>query len=535
MAGLTNKDVAAVFRQVEVLMRVLGEDDRRAQTYGRAAWQIERMPDSAADLAAAGRLVETKGIGPKIQQAVAQMVDTGSCTRLEELVARVPPGVPEILRVPGLGPKRVHAVLTDLGVESLEALLAAAEDGRLAELAGFGAKMVEKVRDGIAFLDRTRGRMRLDVALAHAQELAGELGLEDPTITGPLRRGETLIDTIALVAVGRPGDVTIAGGTLEGDTWVVARAAQPGVRVRLVAADALCRAVFEETGPADHVAAVLARPGSSGSEDEIYTSRGLHYVPPERRHACDGSAPVPPLVAQTDVRGLVHAHTTWSDGTLSIAEMAEAALELGYDYLTVTDHSSFAQYANGLTVERLQDQAQEVRAYNAQGRSMRVLHGTEVDILPDGSLDYPDEVLAELDLVIASVHSAFTQDEQKMTQRILAAVRNPHVSILGHPTGRLLGRRDPYAVDMDAVLEAAAESGTAIELNASPWRLDLDPALHARAQALGIGVPIGPDAHSAEGMQAVGWGVLAARHGGLRPEDVPNTRDADGFLEAIGR
>ena len=166
---------------------------------------------------------------------------------------------------------------------------------------------------------------------------------------------------------------------------------------------------------------------------------------------------------------------------------------------------------------------------------MRVLHGTEVDILPDGSLDFPDEVLAELDLVIASVHSAFAQDEQKMTQRILAAVRNPHVDILGHPTGRLLGRRDPYAVDMDAVLDAAAESGTAIELNASPWRLDLDPVLHARAQALRIGVPIGPDAHSAEGMQAVGWGVLAARHGGLRSEDVPNTRDADGFLEAIGR
>jgi len=535
MAGLENKEIAAVFRQIEILMRVLGEDDRRAQTYGRVAWQIERMAESAADLAAAGRLIENRGIGPKIQAAVAEIVDRGACTRLEELAARVPPGVPEILRIPGLGPKRVHAILTGLAVESVEDLVAAAADGRLAALPGFGAKTVDKVLQGVAFLERTRGRLRLDAAWQLATEVAAELGLNDPQIAGPLRRGETLVDTITLVAPGKPAAVSLAGGLLEGDTWVRARGAQPGLRVRLVPPPLLARALFEETGPAAHCAAVLERPGRDATENEIYASRGLHFVPPERRHACDGAAPVPRLVEVDDLQGLVHAHTTWSDGRLSIADMAAAARERGYTYLTVTDHSYIARYANGLSVERLRSQASEIRAFNASSDSFTVLHGIEVDILPDGSLDYADDVLAELDFVIASIHSAFSQDAARITSRLVQAVRHPHVDILGHPTGRLLLRRDPYAVDMEQVLAAAAEAGTAIELNASPWRLDLDPSLHERAKGLGIRVPICPDAHAATDMDTVRWGVLAARHGGLQAEDVPNTRDAGGFLEAIGR
>lgn len=536
MAGLENKEIAAVFRRIEILMRVLGEDDRRAQTYGRVAWQIERMPESAADLAAAGRLIEARGIGPKIQAAVAELVDRGACSRLEELAARVPPGVLEILRIPGLGPKRVHTVLTELGVESLEELVAAADDGRLAALSGFGAKTVDKVLDGVAFLEQTRGRLRVDAAQQRALEVAAELGLKDAQVAGALRRGETLVDMIALVATGDPAEIRLKRGTLEGDTWVLPRSALPGLRVRLVQPSRLARALFEETGPADHCAAVFGRPGRDGSEEEIYASRGLHFVPPERRHACDGTAPVPRLVEADDLQGLVHAHTTWSDGRLPIPDMAEAACERGYTYLTVTDHSYIAQYANGLSVERLQDQANEVRAFNAaRSDGFTVLHGIEVDILPDGSLDYPDEVLAELDFVIASIHSAFSQDAATITARLVRAVRHRHVDVLGHPTGRLLLRRDPYAVDMEQVLAAAAESGTAIELNASPWRLDLDPALHGRARELGIRVPICPDAHAAADMDTVRWGVLAARHGGLQADDVPNTRDAAGFLEALGR
>ena len=534
MAGLSNKDIAGVFREIEILLRVLGEDDRRAQTYGRVSWQIERMAESAADLAATGRLVEVKGIGQKIQAAVAELVDRGSCTRLEELAARVPPGVPEILRVPGLGPKRVHAVLDELGVETLEELAEAAADGRIASLKGFGAKTAQKILEGVAFLNRSRGRLRLDDAFIEASELAERLGLEDAKFAGPLRRGEVLVDTLSVVAVGKPEDVHLVGATLEEGIWVVPRGSEPALRVRLVPKAEFGRALFLETGPVEHVAAILAKPGRAGTEEEIYASRGLHYVPPERRHACDGSVPVE-LIDPEDLQGLVHAHTTWSDGKLTVAEMAEAARERGYRYLTITDHSGFAHYANGLTVERLQEQAAEIRAFNGKNPDFRVLHGTEVDILPDGSLDYPDEVLAELDFVIASVHSAFGFDEETMTGRVLKAVRNPHVDILGHPTGRLLLRRDPFALDMGKVLEAAAESGTSIEINASPWRLDLDPSLHATAVELGIGIPICPDAHSADGMDVVAWGVLAARHGGLRKSDVPNTRDADGFLEAIGR
>ncbi len=534
MAGLSNREIADVFREIEVLLRVLGEDEGRAQAYGRVAWQIERMDASAADLAASGRLVEIKGIGPRIQASVAELVDRGTCARLEELLARVPKGLPELLRVPGLGPKRLHTVLEELKVESLEGLKAAATDGRLEALKGFGEKSAEKIREGIAFLERGRGRCRLDDAERLAQEWTLRLGLKDAAVAGPLRRGEPLVDTISLVAEGSPDDVSLPGATRDGDAWVLARGLAPALRVRCAPRDGLARALFGETGPRDHVASVLARPGRDRTEEEIYASRGLFWVPPERRHACDGQTPVD-VVERGDVQGLVHAHTTWSDGRLSVAGLATAARDRGYAYLALSDHSRSAQYANGLSVERLRLQRAEVLAWNRENPSFPILHGVEADILPDGALDYPDEVLQELDFVIASVHSSFGQTADAITARIVKAVSNPHVDILGHPTGRLLLRRDPYAVDMGRVLEAAAENSTAVELNANPWRLDLDPALHARAQELGIPVPICPDAHGEKDLDLVRWGVLAARHGGLRRSDVPNTRDAAGFLEAVAK
>ncbi|MCK6458266.1 MAG: helix-hairpin-helix domain-containing protein [Planctomycetes bacterium] len=534
MAGLSNREIADVFREIELLLRVLGEDAGRAQAYGRIAWQIERMEESAADLAAAGRLAERKGIGERTQASVAELVDRGTCARLEELHARVPKGLPELLRVPGLGPTRLHAVLAELHVESLEGLKAVVADGRLEALKGFGAKSVEKIAAGIAFLERSRGRLRMDDAERLARETISRLGLAGAEIAGPLRRGAPLVETIAIVAPGSPDGLSLPGAAREGDAWVLARGLLPEIRVRLVPPEALARALFEETGPEGHVERVLARPGRDGSEEEIYASRGLFPVPPERRHACDGETPVD-ILESGAIRGLVHAHTTWSDGRLSVAGLAEAARVRGYSYLALSDHSRSAQYANGLTVERLKAQKAEVDAWNRANPSFPVLAGTEVDILPDGSLDYPDDVLEGLDFVIASVHSSFGQAPEAMTERILRAVRSPHVDILGHPTGRLLLRRDPYAVDMERVLAAAAENGTAVELNANPWRLDLDPSLHERARDLGIRVPICPDAHAEADLDLVRFGVLAARHGGLRASDVPNTRDARGFLEAVAK
>jgi DNA polymerase (family 10) len=534
MAGLSNREIADVFREIEVLLRVLGEDEGRAQAYGRIAWQIERMEESAADLAASGRLADVRGIGRKTQASVAELVDRGTCARLEELHARVPAGLPELLRVPGLGPKRLHTVIEELKVTRFEELKSAAHDGRLATLKGFGDKSAEKVREGIAFVERSRGRLRMDDAERLARETIARLGLEGAEIAGPLRRGEPLVDAVAIVGVGSPDAVSLPGALREGEAWVLARGLLPEIRVRLVAREAFARALFEETGPKDHVGRVLSRPGKDRGEEEIYASRGLFFVPPERRHACDGETPVE-IVEPDAVRGLVHAHTTWSDGRLTVSGLAQAARARGYEYLALSDHSRSAQYANGLTVERLLAQKAEVEAWNRANPAFPVLRGTEVDILPDGTLDYPDDVLAELDFVIASVHSSFGQDGDAMTGRILRAVRHPHVDILGHPTGRLLLRRGPYAADMERVLAAAAESGTAVELNANPWRLDLDPSLHARAQELGIMVPICPDAHAEGDLDLVRWGVLAARHGGLRAEDVPNTRDAKGFLEAVAK
>jgi DNA polymerase (family 10) len=374
----------------------------------------------------------------------------------------------------------------------------------------------------------------MDDAEQLAREWISRLGLRDAQVAGPLRRGEPLVDAIAIVAGGSPDDVALPGAARDGDAWVLPRGLAPEIRVRLVPEERLARALFEETGPPDHVARVLERPGKDRSEEEIYASRGLFVTPPERRHACDGETPVE-VVAQSDIRGLVHAHTIWSDGRLSVTGLAQAARDRGYAYLAISDHSRSARYANGLSVERLAAQGKEVEAWNRGNPSFPILRGAEVDILPDGSLDYPDDVLEGLDFVIASVHSSFGQTEKAMTERILEAVRHPHVDILGHPTGRLLLRRDPYAVDMEKVLAAAAECGTSVELNANPWRLDLDPSLHARAQELSVQVPICPDAHSESDLDLVRWGVLAARHGGLRGSDVPNTRDARGFLEAVAK
>ena len=520
MSGLSNRQIGSVFKQIEILLKLSGESERRARNYGRLARVIEGLEQSAADLAAQGRLGEVKGIGPRAQAIVADLVDTGSSSMRDELAGRVGPGVVEILRVPGLGPSRVQTAVSQLELGSLEELEAAAADGRLAALPGFGAKTAQKVLEGIAFLRRTRGRLRIDEAHALAQRLAAEQGIEEPVFAGPLRRSTPLVDSVVVLGVGAADRVLLEG---------------PGVFVRVVPAPDLARVLFEETGPREHVEAVLAREGSFGSEEEIYASRGLFWVPPERRHECDGRSVVPALIEPGDISGLVHAHTNWSDGSLPIREMADAAEQRGYSYLTITDHSKTAVYARGLSAERLLEQAAAVREFNSSGHPVRLLHGTESDIAPDGSLDYHDDLLASLDFVIASVHSAFTQDSATMTARLTRAVRNPHVDILGHMTGRLLLRRDPYALDVEAVLLACAESNTAIELNANPWRLDLDPQWHSRAVELGIGIPICPDAHSADGMDDVMWGVRAARHGGLTREDVPNAFSCDEFLEHIGR
>ncbi|MGQ0612429.1 MAG: PHP domain-containing protein [Planctomycetaceae bacterium] len=534
MSGLGNKEIAGVFREIETLLQVVEGDPQRALSYGRAARTIETLPESAADLAARGRLGEVRGMGPKLQAVVAELLASGSVRLVQELLAKAPPGLPEMLKIAGLGPKRLHAVVHDLRAQTVEELRAAAQDGRLAEIKGFGAKTARKILEGIEFLESSRGQVLLPDAWALAERWREELHLPDAALAGPARRGCPVVDRIVLVAIGRPGNASIENARREGDAWIVRRRNEPLFRLRFAAADDFARTLFEETGPQEHVAEVLRIPGSAATEEEIYSSRALHAIPAEQRHACDGRTAPPRLVERDDLLGLVHAHTTWSDGTLDLGAMAAAAEERGFAYLAVTDHSRAAAYANGLSIERLRAQAAEVAKHNAGG-GVRILHGAEVDILADGLLDYPDDVLAELDFVIASVHSSFAQDAETVTRRIEKAVRHPKVSILGHPTGRLLLRREGYPVDLERILAAAAETGCAVELNANPSRLDLDPQWHARARDLRLRIPIGPDAHSAEGMDDLVWGLLAARHGGLQAEDVPNCLDADGFLAALAR
>ncbi len=531
MSGPSNKAIAGALKEIEKLMLVLGWDDRRALHYGASSRRVEEHPQPLAEMQPAA-WTDIKGIGPKMQALIGELLETGTIAMRDDLAEQAGAGVIEMLRIPGFGAKKIHKLVRELGIRSPAELRTAAADGRVAALSGFGPKSAQKIIEGLEHLEQLRGRLRISVAAELCERWSAQLGLLDAYIAGPVRRGEPVIDRLVLVSTDKPDDLSLPGLAIENDVLTVPADDAPELRVRFCSQADLARTLFEETGPPDHVDTVLARPGSDASEEEIYISRGLNFVPPERRHACDGSEPVPALVTREQLKGMVHTHTTWSDGTLSAAEMAHEAAQRGYEYLVITDHSPVAVYANGLSIERLQEQATEISQLNRTS-PIRILHGTEVDILPDGSLDYPDEVLAELDCVIASVHSVFTQDTDIITERVLNAARHPHVDILGHPTGRLVLGRDGYAVDMQRLLDAAAEAGTLVELNASPWRLDLAPEHHARARELGIGVPIGPDAHSAAGMDDNRWGVAAARHGGLRPEDVPNCGDVDAFLGAL--
>jgi DNA polymerase (family 10) len=559
----TNTQIATALDELGDLYELDGAIVHRVVAYRSAAKAVRDAPVSVSALAREGRAVELPGIGRTIQEKVLALADTGEIPAALKLRAKFPPGLIEVTRLPGLGPKRARRLFEELGIDSLEALKAAAEARRIRDLKGFGPKAEESLLERVnaTGAGSPRERVVLSRALAIGEPLVAALR-EHPAadrveLAGSARRMTDTVkdldviatahDALALARAVAEHELIESAGTA-GEAGVRART-HTGVQVdlRIVAPDQFGSLLQHFTGSKEHNMALREAAVRKGlhvseygilddatgdtrrcaSEAEVYAVLGLDYIEPELREnrgelEAAAAGTLPELIEVADVRGDLHCHTTASDGTASIEEMALAARERGYEYLAITDHSASFGFGNAVSPEGLRDHIERIRAVHVDG--LELLAGSEVNILPDGTLDYPDEVLAELDWVIASVHSSFQMDATSMTERIVHAIEHPLLDAVGHLTGRKLERRPPYALDFERVLEAAVRTGTMLEINSAPDRRDLNDVNARAAAQAGVRIVINTDSHRTGGFEVIRYGVATARRAWLTAADVANTR-----------
>ena len=592
-----NEQVAELFRSTSDLLQILGESRFVVLAYQNAARTIEGLEEDINAVASAGALQDLPKVGKAIAEKIDTLLETGSLPYYDEIAAQVPEGVVAMMQVPDVGPKTVQRLWRELDVTSVEALEKAAQEGKLRGLKGFGAKTEERILKSIELLSRSSddrtpiGRSR-PLALKLVQELRefSEAGrFERVAIVGSLRRWRETTGEIRLLAVSSAPEQALdqfrslprVAEIVENGAGAATVSLVDGLQatLRLVDGDHWGAALCHATGNQAHIAALSEhalergwrldesgltalpgtrksgnglpkKPGLNGenryfdSEESLYEFIGLQWVPPELREdarVVDAALrhEIPRLISAGEILGELHGHTTWSDGKSSVAEMAEAARSKGYSFWAVTDHSIGLGVTRGVDAEALLNQRREIDAtnehYAAMGIDFRLIQGTEVEVLGDGELGLPDDVLASLDVVVASIHSGLRQDRQRITERCLKAIHNPYVDILGHPTGRILGRRPPSDIDLEQVMRACADTGTAIEINANPERLDLS-AEHARqAVDLGCTIVINSDAHSVSQLDLMPYGIHTARRAWLGSEDVLNAKPLDDLLALLRR
>jgi DNA polymerase (family 10) len=567
---MDKQQVAAILDDIGTLLELQGENPFKCNAYHAAGRAVEQLEGSLPELISSGKLGHVRAIGESIREKITTLVNTGRLPYYEELRAKFPAGIFDLLRVQGLGPKKVKALYEELGVDDLDKLKAACEADKVAKLKGFGAKTQQKILEGIGFLAQMGQRVRIDQALPLAMHLVEGLrecrGVVRMEVCGSLRRRrETIRDIDILVSsknaapimerfVSLPGVEQVIGHGETKSSVIVAGGAGHGrilmnADLRVVDDRQYPFALMYFTGSKEHNIVLRGRAQQLGlklneyelagngkhvackDEADIYRALGLDYIPPELREdtgEIDAAAEhrLPKLVELDDMRGTFHCHTSASDGTATLEQMVHAARDLGFKYYGIADHSQSLTVANGLSPDRVRQQQAEIDALAKKTPGMKLFKGTECDILPDGGLDYDDEVLSTFDYVVASVHTHFNMTADDMTARIVKAVSHPRVTMLGHATGRLLLKRDGYKVDLEAVLQAAAKHGTMIEINAHPMRLDLDWIHCKRAKALGVRLVINPDAHGTEDLKYIPYGVDVARRGWLEKSDVFNTKTA---------
>jgi DNA polymerase (family 10) len=563
VADLSNTAIAAAFEELGDLYELDGAIVHRVVAYRNAAKAVREATMSVAGLAREGRATELPGIGKTLEEKIVSLLETGTIPSAERLRAKFPPGLIDMTRLPGLGPKRARRLFDELGIDSLEALREAAQTNRLSSVKGFGPKFEASVlaafEAGIA--DQPRARVLLHKALAIGDQIIAELGAhaaaDRVALAGSARRLTDSVKDLDVIATSSdPAALAAALGHLDliescsttGEAGARART-HTGlvVELRVVAPDQYGNLLQHLTGSKEHNMALRERAVRKGlhvseygvlddatgithrcaTEEEVYALLGLPYIEPELRENRGELAPgfsPPELVRLEDLRGDLHCHTIASDGRNTIEEMALAAKQRGYDYLAITDHSASHGFGNDVSPDELRRQIERVAQVNERVDGIRVLAGTEVNILPDGSPDYDDDLLAQLDWVIGSVHTAFSMSAKEMTRRMVAAIEHPYIDAIGHPTGRKIERRRGYSVDIDEIIAAAARTGTMLEINSAPDRRDLDDLNARAAAAAGVPILVDSDAHGADTLWHVRWGIATARRAWLTANDVANTR-----------
>jgi DNA polymerase (family 10) len=573
---MEKNDIASVLDEIATFMELTGENPFKIRAYSAGARILENMTEDLGALIDGGKLADIPGLGEALVDKITTLRRDGVLPFHQKLKASIPAGLLEVMQIPGLGPKKVRALWTLLAVEDLAKLKEVCESGAVAELKGFGAKTQDKILEGIKNRIAYGKRHRWYEAAAIAEPiLAGLRALPQVSLAesaGSLRRArETVGDLDFLVASSEPKPIMdwfvaypgVKEVTAHGETKSSVRF-ENGLQadLRVVPAEQFYFALHHFTGSKEHNVAMRHRalgrglsmsewgfksvddktiaPGAK-NEEEVFQALGLPWIPPELREGngeidAAEAGQLPKLVQLSDLRGVFHNHTTESDGDHTLDQMAAAAEAHGWDYLGISDHSKSSFQAGGLDEARLAKQLEDIAQLNASKKyRVRVLSGSEVDILKDGTLDFSDDVLARLDFVVASVHNLFTLDREAQTARIIKAIENEHVDMVGHLTGRLLNRREPYDVDIAKVIDAAAANDTIIELNANPWRLDLDWRWWRRAAEKGVLCSINPDAHDIDQLAFAAHGVRIARKGWLTPEQVLNTRSLPEVLSWLGR
>lgn len=570
---MENKSIADIFTEIADILDIQGENPFRVRSYRNAARIIEDMSQSLQSLVASGKnLEEIPGIGKSIREKIEEIISTGKCQFLEELRGQVPPGLTELLKLEGLGPKKVKVLYEELGVDSIDRLEKAARAGKLRDLPGMGLKTEEKVLKSIENYRAGFGRFKLSVGFMYAQVLLEYLGkvpgVKRLDAAGSVRRCKETIGDLDILVICRPDcQVMDRFARYEEVKEVLSQGETKSsvrlkcglqVDVRVLPEDSYGAALHYFTGSKAHNVAIRERAKERGlkiseygifrakdekrlggkDEEEVFKAIGLPFIPPELREnwgeiEAAEKGKLPRLIELADIRGDLQMHTTATDGKNSIVEMAAKAKELGYSYIAITEHSKAVRVAGGLDEKSLALHFKEIEKVNSQLSGLRILKGVEVDILADGSLDLKDEILKEGEIVLASVHSRFNMSEEEMTRRIIKAIKNPYVHILAHPTGRLILEREAYKVNLKEVIQAAIDYGVILEINAYPDRLDLRDVDARLAKEMGAKLAISTDAHSTAQMELMKFGVFTARRGWIEPQDVINTKPLTELLKTL--
>ncbi len=568
-------EIVSILEELGVLLELKGESPFKAKAHANAARVLEQFEGDLVEAVRSGVLLKEKGIGKSLFETITEWVNTGKSSYYDELKASIAPGLLEMLEIRGLGAKKIRQIHKTLGISNLVDLEYACVENRLVDLPGFGQKTQEKIQQRIAFHKRHQGFLHAHTAQSICEALLSQLegikAFKRVSAVGALRRRDEIVKGIELLASClSPKRAIKALETIEGiDETTIQSKVQSGfetvecamrdgiaVSIHLVPDDRYPFLLHHFTGNEAYQRAFSARAKQFGikvsdyglfledhvlpctTEEDLFSTLDLDFIPPELREGRgEMSAAIhrelPELVAEKDIRGIFHVHSTYSDGSAPLSEMVAAAEAGGYEYIGISDHSQSAFYANGLKPDRVQKQHEEIEALQDQHEDIAILKGIESDILTDGSLDYDEETLASFDFVIASVHSGFNMTEVEMTERVIRAISHPLVTMLGHPTGRILLSREPYALDVPAVIRAAREFGVIIELNASPFRLDLDWRFCKMAKEAGVKLSLNPDAHQMDSMTELAAGVGVARKGWLSPNDLINTLSRDCILDYL--